>query len=79
MYAIYLEMSNGAPKRLVFSVLSHAVNFLLLASLLLTVYGALWEYSSRSYLKGFSDAVVPSSATPMQKIEAILDWMGNSP
>jgi hypothetical protein len=43
------------------------------------VYSAGWEYSVRQYLKGFSDAVVPASATPQQKVEAILSWMRSGP
>jgi hypothetical protein len=43
------------------------------------VYAGGWEYSVRQYLKGFSDAVVPASATPEQKAEAILDWMRRGP
>ena len=62
-----------------FGVLSYAVNVALLASILLTLYGAAWEYSTRRYLKGFVDAVVPASATPEQKVEAILGWMEHGP
>ena len=74
---------TGCPqrpkKRRVFSALSHAANALLIASLLLTAYGATWEYSTRCYLRGFSDAVVPYAASPQQKIEAILSWIGTGP
>ena len=38
-----------------------------------------WEYSVRRYLEGFSDAVVPATATPELKIEAILNWMKHGP
>jgi Transglutaminase-like superfamily len=55
------------------------IHVLLLLSILLTVYMALWEYSTRMYLKGFSDAVIPASATPEEKIEAILAWMSDGP
>lgn len=43
------------------------------------VYSAGWEYSVRQYLKGFSDAVVPATATQQQKVEAILSWMRSGP
>ncbi len=33
----------------------------------------------RKYLKGFADAVVPLSAAPEQKVEAILSWMQHGP
>jgi len=38
-----------------------------------------WELSVREYLKGFSDAIISASATPEQKVEAILAWMRNGP
>ncbi len=57
----------------------HTVNFLLLSSLVLLAFGIVWEYSTRRYLKGFADAVVPLSATPEQKVEAILAWMKHGP
>ena len=38
-----------------------------------------WELSVRKYLKGFSDAIISASATPEQKVEAILEWMRNGP
>jgi hypothetical protein len=51
----------------------------LVIALALSAYCAAWEYSTRSYLRGFSDAVIPASATPMTKIQAILNWMSNGP
>ena len=54
-------------------------NILLAVSLGLVLYSAGWEFSTRSYLKGFSDAVIPSSDDSEQKIEAILAWMQNGP
>jgi Transglutaminase-like superfamily len=43
------------------------------------IYSGGWEYSVRQYLKGFSDAVVPASASPEQQVEAILSWMREGP
>jgi hypothetical protein len=57
----------------------YAGNILLILTILLAAYSAVWEYSTRKYLKGFSDAIVPVSATPEQKGEAILDWMSKGP
>jgi hypothetical protein len=54
-------------------------NILLAVSLGLVLYSAGWEFSTRSYLKGFSDAVIPTSEDPEQKVEAILAWMRNGP
>jgi hypothetical protein len=50
-------------------------NILLVVSLGLVVYSAGWEFSTRSYLKGFADAIIPASDSPEQKAEAILAWM----
>jgi hypothetical protein len=55
------------------------LNILLAVSLGFVVYSAGWEFSTRSYLKGFSDAVIPSSDDSEQKVEAILSWMQNGP
>lgn len=47
--------------------------------MLLAIYSIGWEYSTRRYLKGFSDAIVPLSASPEGKVTAILNWMANGP
>ena len=57
----------------------YAVNVLLAVSLAAVLYGAVWESSTRSYLKGFSDAIIPASDNPEQKVEAILAWMAHGP
>ena len=62
-----------------FRVIWRTVNILLIVSLLFLGHSAAWEYSVRRYLKGFSDAVVPSGATPEEKIDAILSWMRSGP
>jgi hypothetical protein len=62
-----------------FRAVWRGVNAALLASLLLLVYSAGWEYSVRRYLEGFSDAVVPANVLPEQRVEAILDWMREGP
>jgi transglutaminase-like putative cysteine protease len=59
----------------IFRVLWRTVNALLIAALLFVGYSTVWEYSVRRYLKGFSDAIVPSPATPEEKIDAILTWI----
>jgi hypothetical protein len=56
-----------------------AANLLLTFSLLALVFSAGWEFSTRSYLKGFSDAIIPASDDPEQKVEAILQWMAHGP
>lgn len=57
----------------------YASNILLISAILLAAYSAVWEYSTRKYLKGFSDAIVPASASAEAKVEAILHWMSDGP
>jgi hypothetical protein len=57
----------------------YAVNVLMAVSLGRFLYGAIWEFSTQSYLKGFSDAIIPSSDNPKQKVESILAWMAHGP
>lgn len=56
-----------------------ASNALLIVAVVATVCSGVWEYSTRQYLKGFSDAVVPEASSPQQKVEAILAWMKSGP
>src|SRR5580704_15087022 len=62
-----------------FRVLWLAVNFLLIGSVFLAAYSAAWEFSTRRYLEGFSDAIVPATSPGDEKIEAILNWMAHGP
>jgi hypothetical protein len=55
------------------------VDFFLLVSFAAVLYSFTWEFSTRNYLKGFSDAVIPASNGPEQKAEAILEWMSHGP
>jgi len=57
----------------------YGVNALLVAAICFLSYTVTWEYSTRRYLKGFSDAVIPALAAPEEKIAAILDWMADGP
>ena len=52
---------------------------LLVLSLGAVLYSAVCEFSTQNYLKGFSDAIIPSSDSPEQKVEAILAWMAHGP
>lgn len=56
-----------------------AVNALLIVSLGAVLYCISWEFSTRNYLKGFSDAIIPASDSPEQKVDAILQWMAHGP
>src|ERR1700687_586452 len=60
-------------------VVWYIADIFLAVSLALVVYSAGWEFSTRSYLKGFSDAIVPTSVDSEQKVEAILAWMQQGP
>lgn len=57
----------------------YSANGLLILAIVLAIYSMGWEYSTRRYLKGFSDAVVPVSSPPEEKIQAILTWMAHGP
>ena len=63
----------------VYNIIWYSVNALLLVAVCLVVCAMSWEYSTRVYLKGFSDAVVPALAGPEEKISAILTWMAHGP
>jgi Transglutaminase-like superfamily len=72
-------MKNESTNESAFHVLSFLVNALLIAAVLITLFGLAWEYSTRWYLSGFSNAVLPFSASPEKKVLAILDWMERGP
>jgi Transglutaminase-like superfamily len=63
----------------VYRTVWYGVNALLVVSTFLVFYTVVWEYSTRRYLKGFSDAVVPARTSPEEKITAILAWMAHGP
>lgn len=58
-----------------FWFLWRACTAFLILSLLLLAYSAAWEFWTRRYLQGFSDAIVPANSTPTEKIQVILNWM----
>jgi hypothetical protein len=72
-------LEGRSSQHVVFRAAWYAVNVLLSLSILIAIYSVAWEYSTRRYLKGFSDAVVPESSTSQEKVEAILDWMAHGP
>jgi hypothetical protein len=55
------------------------VNVLLVVSVILAGYSTGWEFSTRRYLEGFSDAIVPATSPGDEKVEAILNWMAHGP
>jgi len=71
---------NSRPQKYwVFRFLWLTTNGLLVLSIFLAAYATVWEFSTRRYLRGFSDAIVPITAPGEEKIEAILDWMAHGP
>jgi Transglutaminase-like superfamily len=72
-------MTQRAPSSKLFRAVWYTGNILLILAVLVAAYSAVWEYSTRRYLKGFSDAVVPASASTEAKVQAILNWMSNGP
>jgi Transglutaminase-like superfamily len=70
---------EGGPRHTVFRAVWLATNVLLLLAILAAAYSVVWEYSTQRYVKGFSDAVIPASGTPEEKIDAILHWMSDGP
>jgi hypothetical protein len=72
-------MELRRPPHALFRAVWYAGNVLLMFAILLAAYSGVWEYSTRKYLKGFSDAVVPASESTEAKVEAILQWMSDGP
>lgn len=70
---------RSSQKRSAAQVLYYLSTLLVVSALLVTTYGAIWEWSTRSYLNGFANAIVPFHASPQQKAEAILAWMAHGP
>jgi hypothetical protein len=69
----------AAQRHRVFLAVWYAINFLLIISILAAIYSIVWEFSTRRYLKGFSDAIVPVTAAPEEKVDAIINWMARGP
>jgi hypothetical protein len=57
----------------------YLANIFLAVSLGLVLYRAGWEFSTRNYLKGFCDSIIPPSDEPEQKVEVILTWIEHGP
>jgi len=72
-----IELPTKRP--LIFRAVWCGVNLLLAAVVVSSLYAGIREYSVRQYLSGFSDAVVPESAAPEKRVEAILAWMKSGP
>lgn len=73
----YVARTNHS--RRIYQTAWYAGNTLLVLMILVAMYSAVWEYSTRRYLKGFSDAIVPESSSAEEKADAIVNWMANGP
>jgi hypothetical protein len=73
------ERARASHRHPIFRAIWYAGNLLLILAILLAAYSVVWEYSTRRYLKGFSDAVVPESSSAIDKVEAILNWISRGP
>lgn len=62
-----------------YHALWYAINAALVLAGIWALYCLGWELSTRRYLTGFSDAIVPATAPAEEKIEAILNWMAHGP
>jgi hypothetical protein len=71
--------SQSKLSRKLFQVAWYLVNALLVLAVAASLYSIGWEFSTRRYLKGFSDAIVPATAPGDEKVEAILIWMAHGP
>ncbi len=56
-----------------------ASRILIFASLALFAYSLAWNFSTRRYLKGFADAIIPLDGSPEEKTEALAEWFHNEP
>jgi hypothetical protein len=73
------RMETQSRPHALFRAVWYSGNILLIFAVMLAAYSAVWEYSTRKYLKGFSDAVVPYHASTETRVEAILRWMSEGP
>jgi hypothetical protein len=82
-YSASILAARSASKKRKYDRMFHyawlLTNALLIISIVFAVFAAGWEFSTRRYLKGFSDAIIPATASPDEKIEAILRWMDHGP
>lgn len=54
-------------------------NVLMVGAFALALYGLGWNYSTHRYLEGFADAIVPLNGSPLEKSEALLNWLSHEP
>ncbi len=62
-----------------FGVARQILRYALLFVAILSILSVAWEYWTRAYLKGFSDAILAASSSPQQEVDSILNWMSRGP
>jgi len=61
------------------NAIRYASRLLILAGLALFFYGLAWNFSTRRYMTGFADAIIPLAGSPQEKTEALIAWFHHEP
>lgn len=61
------------------SVAQLACKLVMIGGLFLFAYGAVWNFSTRKYLRGFADAIIPLDGSQQEKTEALVGWFRHEP
>ena len=67
------------PRGVSFRGIRFASWVLIFAALALFAYSLAWNFSTRRYLKGFADAIIPLDGSPEEKTEALVEWFHHEP
>ncbi len=73
------ELKPPASSHRWFNLARYAAGALAIFAVGLLVYGLDWTYATRTYLKGFSDAIIPLEGSEEKKTEALLRWFREEP
>jgi hypothetical protein len=73
------EKDSPTVSRGLMTVTRFASRVFMLAALILFAYSTAWNFSTRRYLKGFADAIVPLAGSPEEKTEALAEWFHHEP
>ena len=73
------KKDSPANAQRLFALGQFATRTLLIATFALFVYGLAWNISTRRYLKGFTDAILPLEGSEQEKTEALLRWFREEP
>jgi hypothetical protein len=73
------ELKPPAVSHRGFNLARYATGALVVFAFGLFVYGLAWNYATRRYLRGFSDAIIPLDASAEMKTEALLRWFREEP